>query len=522
MACCSRSSPASRCSADCASCAAACATPVVPMRCSRSCGAAPHFTLAPTALAALAAARAGARCFITDPAVLPARLKPLPLAVLRWPEEHNARLAAMGVRTLGELCVCHAPDSPGASVPQLLADLDRLLGNAPIRARASRPGTLSRRARSRSRNPGSRTHPARARAVARASSSNSCARASAASRPAMPLSSLPCRPDACVLRLARPRRAPRGSRRCCASGWRISCCPSRCAAASSRAARSRARRREPSVMVAGRTWLRAHGRDARAGRASARAPRRGGGIRPHGGLRASARARLARGRAADGGQIIRGQICDRPKRICPRRRPLWLLHRPETLDARRGRPRYGGALKLLEGPERIESGWWDGADIQRDYYTAQTAAGARLWIYRECAGDARVVPARDLRVIWSSATAPAYAELHCLSNFSFLRGASHAEELVAQARELGYTALAITDECSFAGVVRAHSAVKKIGGGIKLLIGTELNLERIPARDHRPRPRRVRTPVAAHHARAAGRGEGQLQAHARRRGGAAM
>ena len=73
--------------------------------------------------------------------------------------------------------------------------------------------------------------------------------------------------------------------------------------------------------------------------------------------------------------------------------------------------------------------------------------------------------------------APAYAELHCLSNFSFLRGASHAEELMVQARELGYTALAITDECSFAGVVRAHSAVKKIGGGIRLLIGTELRLE---------------------------------------------
>src|SRR4051812_15992061 len=55
----------------------------------------PHFTLAPTALAALAAARAGARCFITDPAVLAARLKPLPVTVLRWPAEHNERLAAM-------------------------------------------------------------------------------------------------------------------------------------------------------------------------------------------------------------------------------------------------------------------------------------------------------------------------------------------------------------------------------------------------------------------------------------------
>jgi error-prone DNA polymerase len=72
---------------------------------------------------------------------------------------------------------------------------------------------------------------------------------------------------------------------------------------------------------------------------------------------------------------------------------------------------------------------------------------------------------------------PDYAELHCLSNFSFLRGASHAEELVTQAKELGYTALAITDECSLAGVVRAHTAVKKIGGGIKLLIGAEFVLD---------------------------------------------
>ena len=71
---------------------------------------------------------------------------------------------------------------------------------------------------------------------------------------------------------------------------------------------------------------------------------------------------------------------------------------------------------------------------------------------------------------------PAYAELHCLSNFSFLRGASHAEELVTQAKEQGYEALAITDECSLAGVVRAHCAVKKTGG-IKLLIGAEFTLD---------------------------------------------
>lgn len=57
--------------------------------------------------------------------------------------------------------------------------------------------------------------------------------------------------------------------------------------------------------------------------------------------------------------------------------------------------------------------------------------------------------------------APAYAELHCRSNFSFLTGASHPGELVARAAELGYEAIAITDECSVAGIVRAHEEFKR-------------------------------------------------------------
>jgi error-prone DNA polymerase len=65
-----------------------------------------------------------------------------------------------------------------------------------------------------------------------------------------------------------------------------------------------------------------------------------------------------------------------------------------------------------------------------------------------------------------------YAELHCLSNFSFLRGASHPGELVKTAAELGYTGLALTDECSVAGVVRAHEAAKSLP--LKLVIGSEL------------------------------------------------
>ncbi|WP_087656418.1 error-prone DNA polymerase [Caballeronia terrestris] len=96
----------------------------------------------------------------------------------------------------------------------------------------------------------------------------------------------------------------------------------------------------------------------------------------------------------------------------------------------------------------------------------------------------------------SSALLPDYAELHCMSNFSFLRGASHPQELAETALEHGYTALAITDECSLAGAVRAHGAIKDMEAQakaaadaaskagqpmpemrlLKLIIGSELHL----------------------------------------------
>src|SRR5579864_8146074 len=66
----------------------------------------------------------------------------------------------------------------------------------------------------------------------------------------------------------------------------------------------------------------------------------------------------------------------------------------------------------------------------------------------------------------------AYAELHCRTNFSFLEGASHPDELVQTAMALGYRALAITDRNSLAGVVRAHVAAK--AAGLKLLIGADI------------------------------------------------
>lgn len=71
-----------------------------------------------------------------------------------------------------------------------------------------------------------------------------------------------------------------------------------------------------------------------------------------------------------------------------------------------------------------------------------------------------------------------YAELHCLSNFSFQRGASSALELFERARRQGYSALAITDECTLSGIVRAWQAAKAVD--LPLIIGSEMRIENGP------------------------------------------
>ncbi|MDE2752519.1 MAG: PHP domain-containing protein, partial [Gemmatimonadota bacterium] len=74
----------------------------------------------------------------------------------------------------------------------------------------------------------------------------------------------------------------------------------------------------------------------------------------------------------------------------------------------------------------------------------------------------------------SAAPTPPYAELQVTSNFSFLRGASHPEEMVERAAELGYRALALTDRNTLAGVVRAHEAARRTG--LHFIPGTRLDL----------------------------------------------
>jgi len=67
-------------------------------------------------------------------------------------------------------------------------------------------------------------------------------------------------------------------------------------------------------------------------------------------------------------------------------RPLWLVEPPQALIERNGMPQQAGPLIMLAGPERIESGWWDGAEVKRDYFIARSTDAALLWIYRTPGG----------------------------------------------------------------------------------------------------------------------------------------
>ena len=79
------------------------------------------------------------------------------------------------------------------------------------------------------------------------------------------------------------------------------------------------------------------------------------------------------------------------------------------------------------------------------------------------------------RLVYRGAFRVTYAELNCISNFTFLKGASHADELVSRAAELGLSAIAIADTNSFAGIVRGHAAAKELG--LTYLVAVRLILQ---------------------------------------------
>lgn len=380
--------------------------------------------LAPTPLAALVGARSGAPFVVTNKAQLVGRLTAMPLAPLRWPDDVVERLARMGVRTIGHTLRLPRAGFARRFGPAHLAELDRLTGrNADLRHHFQRRERFRRR-----------------RELLYEMENNATILAALApmltdlgqfleSRQ-VGITELECRlrhrhaaPSVCVLRLSAPLAdVPRltellGERlealvlpepvrslelrsgppvlRALSSNplWQPGEYGGSAAGSESSQLVERLRSRLGHEAVYGLQMLQGH-RPERAwsmceppiadGTASVRGPQAVGavagargaqGADPVAGARGTANANTRESRAAAPWSAFR--------------RPLWLLPTPQQLEELDGVPRRRGTLRFFGEVERIETGWWDGGEIGRDYYTVFDIHGVQLWIFRERANPHR-------------------------------------------------------------------------------------------------------------------------------------
>lgn len=338
---------------------------------------------APTPLAALAMARAGLRRAVTDAGQLIGELAPLPLEVLRWPQETRERLARMGVRTLGEVLRLPRAGFAQRFGAAQLGVLDALTGRAPdVRAAFRARETFCRRQDL----DGELTDHGLLRQALAPLFTALGAFLTARQCGVLALECLLWHrqppPTRCELLLAAP----------CADGTRIE---SLFAArldtlslpAAVRACELRAEALLPHQPGSQGLW--------QPGEHGGEAGRVGGELIER--LRVRLGADAVHGLAqCDGhrpeaawaliGPPAGPAVQDREDAPAPQsapRRPLWLLPVPQPLEVRGGLPCRSGPLRLAGEVERIETGWWDGGEVARDYYSAVDVHGVRLWVFRE-------------------------------------------------------------------------------------------------------------------------------------------
>jgi protein ImuB len=385
--------------------------------------------LAPTPLAALVAARAGKPFVVTNKAQLVGGLTGLPLAALRWPSDVLERLARMGVRTIGQALRLPRAGFARRFGPAHLNELDRLTGRQADLRQPFQPRERFRRRRA-------LTYEMENNATILAAlvpiladlgkflEARQCG-----------ITELECRlwhrhaaPSVCVLRLAEPLAdvgrltellgerlnalvLPEPVRSCelrsglpvprVLSGrslWQPGEYGGGAGPESPQLVeRLRARLGQEAVyglqMLPGHrpenAWIRAE--PGVTGAVGSRAPSERDAAAPsqRGARRSNARdprpPGLPEQRVSDGRRPMTHVLS--PWRAF--RRPLWLLQSPQLLDELDGVPRRRGALRFFGDVERIETGWWDGGEIGRDYYTVYDIYGVQLWIFRE-----RVAPHR--------------------------------------------------------------------------------------------------------------------------------
>jgi len=357
--------------------------------------------IAPTPLAALVLARAGRKLgipdslsaasgsplVIMDPAQLVGKLAPLPLATLRWPQDTLDRLARIGVRTIGEALRLPRAGFARRFGTAQLQTLDRLTGRASdlkdrfeMRPRFRRRRELIYELES---------HAALLAVLApllgelgEFLEARQCG-----------VLTLECRlrhravpPTSCVLRLAAPLADPAQLTALLAERLSALVLPEPV-----RACELRSGPLVPRVLASGGLWQPGeHG-----GGAAAQAPALIERLRARLGPEAVYGLQIIEDHRPEAAWRVREPVVTTSGRVnfairsavanqeAADRRPLWLLPMPRQLNERAGLPRRRGPLRLLGDAERIETGWWDGGDIGRDYYVAVDNRGAHLWVFRE-------------------------------------------------------------------------------------------------------------------------------------------
>ena len=337
---------------------------------------------APTPRAALSLARAGRAFAILDPAQLIGRLAPLPLTTLRWSEDILERLGRSGVRTIGAALRLPRSGFARRFGAAQLAALDALTGRAPDLRQVFRAPLRFRRRRE-------LTCELENHAVIIATLAPLFAELGTFLRSRQCgvleleclLSHRHAPPTRCLMRLAAPQADVLRLTELLGERLETIALPE-----SVRGCELRTDALVPYRPDRLHLW---------------QPGEHGGGLSSEAsGLIERLRARLGE-EAIYGLTLLEGHrpekawgrtappviaACSRtPPQSDPgrQRRPLWLLPAPQPLPVEEGLPRRRGPLRLVGEPERIETGWWDGEEIARDYYTAADSHGVLLWVFRE-------------------------------------------------------------------------------------------------------------------------------------------
>ena len=355
----------------------------------RALGFAPVLALAPTPLAAIVAARVGEPFVVTNGAQLIGRLTSMPLTPLRWPEDLVERLSRMGVRTIGQALRLPRAGFARRFGPAHLAELDRLTGrNADLRHHFQ-PRERFRRRRE-------LTYEMENNATILAALTPMLAELGKfLETRQVGITELECRlrhrhapPSLCVLRLAAPLADVDRLTELLGERLNALVLPEPVRSCELRSGLPVLRKLSSNPL-----WQPGEYGGCAAGSESSQLVER-------------LRARLGH-EAVYGLQMLQGHRPERawstceptlaggnppPKLTTPWpafRRPLWLLPTPQQLEELDGQPRRRGTLRFFGDVERIETGWWDGGEVGRDYYTVFDIYGVQLWIFRERANPHR-------------------------------------------------------------------------------------------------------------------------------------